>query len=44
MKYVLVLCDGMADYPVDSLGGKRHSKPLIPQIWILLRRPLKSDL
>lgn len=22
MKYVLVLCDGMADYPVDSLGGK----------------------
>lgn len=22
MKYVLVLCDGMADYPVESLGGK----------------------
>lgn len=22
MKYVVVLCDGMADYPVDSLGGK----------------------
>ena len=22
MKYVLVLCDGMADYPVAELGGK----------------------
>lgn len=22
MKYVVMLCDGMADYPVDSLGGK----------------------
>ena len=22
MKYVLVLCDGMADYPVKSLNGK----------------------
>lgn len=22
MKYVVVLCDGMADYPVDELGGK----------------------
>lgn len=22
MKYVVVLCDGMADYPVESLGGK----------------------
>ena len=22
MKYVVVLCDGMADYPVPALGGK----------------------
>lgn len=22
MKYIVVLCDGMADYPVDALGGK----------------------
>ena len=22
MKYIIFLCDGMADYPVDSLGGK----------------------
>lgn len=22
MKYALILCDGMADYPVESLGGK----------------------
>ncbi len=22
MKYLVVLCDGMADYPVDALGGK----------------------
>lgn len=22
MKYVIVLCDGMADYPIDELGGK----------------------
>ena len=22
MKYVVLLCDGMADYPVDELGGK----------------------
>lgn len=22
MKYIVMLCDGMADYPVDSLGGK----------------------
>ena len=22
MKYVIVLCDGMADYPVPALGGK----------------------
>ena len=22
MKYVVVLYDGMADYPVDALGGK----------------------
>lgn len=24
MKYVVVLCDGMADYPVPALGGKTH--------------------
>ena len=22
MKYAVVLCDGMADYPVEALGGK----------------------
>ena len=22
MKYIVLLCDGMADYPVDALGGK----------------------
>ena len=22
MKYVVVLCDGMADYPVPALGGR----------------------
>ncbi|HHX57795.1 MAG TPA: phosphoglycerate mutase, partial [Clostridiales bacterium] len=22
MKYVIVLCDGMADYQIDELGGK----------------------
>ena len=22
MKYVVLLCDGMADYPIESLGGK----------------------
>ena len=22
MKYLVMLCDGMADYPVDELGGK----------------------
>ena len=22
MKYVVLLCDGMADYPVEELGGK----------------------
>ena len=22
MKYAVVLCDGMADYPIESLGGK----------------------
>ena len=22
MKYIVVLCDGMADYPIDELGGK----------------------
>ena len=31
MKYVVVLCDGMADYPVDQWGGQtpmtRANKP-----------------
>lgn len=22
MKYLVMLCDGMADYPIESLGGK----------------------
>lgn len=34
MKYLVVLCDGMADYPVAELGGKTLWKRQIPRIWM----------
>ena len=24
MKYIVILCDGMADEPLESLGGRTH--------------------
>ena len=33
-KYVVMLCDGMADYPVEELGGKSPMGPLISLLWI----------
>ena len=42
MKYAVVLCDGMADYPVEALGGKTPMER--SPISMRSRRRVKSDL
>ena len=34
MKYIVLLGDGMADYPVDELGGKTPLEAARTPIWI----------
>lgn len=33
-KYVVMLCDGMADYPVEELGGKSPMEAAYKPLWI----------
>lgn len=38
MKYVVVLYDGMADYPVPALGGKTPMMCAKSRIWTFLQK------
>lgn len=45
MKYAVVLCDGMADYPVETLGqGKTPMEVAKNPISIHSRQRARSDL
>lgn len=41
MKYVVVLYDGMADYPVPALGGKTPMMCEKSLIWTTLQKELR---
>ena len=36
MKYVVIIGDGMADRPLNELGGKTPYKRHLPRIWTSL--------
>ena len=38
MKYVVLLCDGMADYPLEELDGKTPMGASNTRIWISLQK------
>ena len=44
MKYIVILCDGMADEPLDKLsGGKPRWKPPALRIWTALQSPRRLE-
>ena len=43
MKYIVILCDGMADEPIDRLDGKLRWKPPALRIWTALQRTRRSE-
>ena len=44
MKYVVVLGDGMADWPMESLNGGTPFPAPLPHVWMSWRECPKSEL
>ena len=46
MKYLVLLCDGMADYPCEKLDGKTPMQAmlLISLLWDTIRKFIMPDV